>query len=367
MDLESIWNQGIFNTGIAVGHVITFVGAMIATIVAGKVLQFAFRSWLSRLAKRSATQLDDILLRTFERPIYWIVFVAGIDLSLETLHLPARALEIIGNATTVAVTMLVAWSAGNLVSALRVAYLDPWVAKTDGRADDHIVPIIERAVKVAIWIFAILLVIANLGYDVMSLVTGLGIGGLAVAMAAQDTVKNVFGSVTILADRPFQVGDTVKLAGYTGTVEEVGLRTCRLRTLDGTVVTVPNATLVGGVVENVTGRTAARFLGTFGLVYSTTADDLKAAMTAIRGILEAHPKVRKDFAVRFANFGASTLDVQVVYWVVPPGDYLDVVAEVNLAIKERFDAEGWEFAFPTMTIFRQDADAAANPASARMN
>jgi MscS family membrane protein len=337
---------------------------MAVTLVAAKVVQAAFKGWLSRLASKSKTQLDDILLRTFERPIYWIALVWGVDVSLETLVLPGRALEILGSATTVVVTVLCAWSASNLVTAMRIAYLDPWAAKSESKVDDQIIPIFERLVKVTVWVLAVLVAVSNLGYDIMSLVTGLGIGGLALAMAAKDTLSNVFGSVTILADRPFQVGDTVKLAGHTGTVEDVGLRTCRIRTLDGTVVTVPNANLVGGVVENVSARPAGKFAGNLGLVYSTHANDLKAAIAAIRALLEAHPKVRKDFAVRFINFGPSSLDIQVVYWVVPPSDYFDVVAEINMAIKERFDHEGWQFAYPSMTVYRADA---TEPAHARMN
>jgi MscS family membrane protein len=150
------------------------------------------------------------------------------------------------------------------------------------------------------------------------------------------------------------VGDTVKMSGHTGVVEEVGLRTCRVRTIEGTLVTVPNANLVGGVVENLSARSARRFAGELGLVYSTTGAELKAAIAAVKEILAANPKVRSDFAVRFMKFADSALVVEVVYWVVPPDDYLDVVADVNLAIKERFEADGFDLAYPSMTIYRGD-------------
>lgn len=342
--------------GNTVGHALRFTGGVLATFLVARVLQAIFRGHLKRLAERSKTRLDDIVVATFERPIYWIALAVGLDLSLGLLALPAGLLAFAGNVTTMVVTLFIAWSASNFVTQIRTTYVDPITARSESKLDDQVVPIIEKGLKVAVWSLAILIAVSNMGYDIVSVLTGLGIGGLALAMAAKDTLSNVFGSVTIFADRPFQVGDVVTLAGYTGTVKEVGLRTCRLETFEATQVTIPNASLVGGAIENLSARPARRFLGTIGLVYSTPIEELRAAMAALREILAAHAKVRDDFAVRLANFGDSALEVSVLYWVVPPDDYFDVVSEINLAIKERFDAAGWEMAFPSMTIYRGDSE-----------
>lgn len=354
--LKEYLSREIF-AGNTLKELLLFFAALVATFAISRVIQAFFRGWLRRVAERTKNQLDDILLRTFEQPIYWIVLASGISVSLDLLILPEALQTLIGNVTTIVVVMFIAWSATNLISSLREVYVDPIVQRSASRLDDQIIPILEKSLKVTVWAFALLIAFDNIGFDVVSLLTGLGIGGLALAMAAKDTLANVFGSVTIFADRPFQVDDVITIKGHTGTVTELGLRTCRLRTFEGTQVTLPNSLMVGDVIENLSARTARKHSATLGLVYETTSEQLEAAIAAVKEILGAHPKVRPDFAVRFAAFGASSLDISMLYWVVPPGDFFDVVSEVNLAIKRRFDAEGWSFAFPSMTVYRGDVDA----------
>jgi len=338
-------------------NLLLFVLAVFVTLLVSRVVQWLFTSRLRAMAEGSKTQLDDVLLSTLGKPIYWVVLMAGFYLSVNTLVLPQAVGAFLRNTSTIIITMFVAWAVSNLITALRQTYIDPLTDKSESKLDDQVVPILEKAIKVAVWAFAVLLAFSNMGYDILSLLTGLGIGGLAIAMAAQDTLANVFGSVTIFADRPFQVGDLVTLAGHTGTVLEVGLRTCRLETFDGTVVTVPNKALVGGPIENLSARVARKHNVLLGLVYETSSDELERCMAATRQVLAAHEKIREDFAVRFLNFGDSALEVQVLFWVVPPSDYFDVVPEVNQAIKRLWDAEGWDMAFPSTTIYQGGSDA----------
>jgi MscS family membrane protein len=286
-----------------------------------------------------------------EKPIYYILFAAGFQASTYALTLPEVIHGFISNIVTIVVIVFVAWTVTKLVNAVRVVYVDEWTESSESKLDDQVVPIVENTLKAAIWAFAVMMIFSNMGYDLMSVITGLGIGGLALAMAAKDTLANVFGSVTIFADQPFQVDDVVSMAGYTGTVREVGLRTCRLETFDGTLVTIPNATMVGGVVENISARAARKFLGTIGLVYETSTEDLEAAIGAIKSILEGNELVREDFAVRFVNFGDSALEISVLFWVTPPSEYFDTVHSVNMAIKKAFDTESWDMAFPSQTLY----------------
>ncbi len=343
--------------GNTIGGALLFVGAVFATFLGSRLVQAIFRRVLRKLTEASRNQLDDIILLTFEQPIYYVALLAGFWMALTTLKLP-RGLDLfLGNVVTVVVLLFIAWALTNFVNAMRKTYIDPMVEESDTKLDDQLIPIIDKTIKVSIWSFTFLIVFDNIGFDIWSLLTGLGIGGLALAMAAKDTLANVFGSITIFADRPFQIDDTVTMCGHTGTVSDIGLRTCRVRTFDGTLVTVPNSLLVGGVVENLSARTARKFSGTIGLVYETTTDQLETAMLTISDILEAHPKIRDDYAVRFGGFGASTLDVNVKYWVEPPGDYIDTTHEVNLAIKRAFDDAGFDMAFPSMTVYRAGASA----------
>ncbi|MCB9524303.1 MAG: mechanosensitive ion channel family protein [Myxococcales bacterium] len=333
-----------------------FVAIYIAiTFAAAKVVPLIF-GWLAKtVTSKTKTQFDDIVLEALHKPIFWTVLIWGIDQSLRSLVLPEAVNRISRNVATVTTLMFAAWAMSNLITALRKTYLDPRVEKSENRMDDQLVPIIEKSLKVVVWVFALLIAFDNIGFDIVSLLTGLGIGGLALAMAAKDTLANVFGSVTVFADRPFQVDDVVNIKGFTGTIVELGLRTCRLKTFEGTLVTIPNSVLVGGPIENLSKREARKQVATIGLVYGTSSEALEAAIAASKAILAEHPKVRDDFAVRFNNFGGSALELQLIFWVVPPKEFLDVVNDVNLAIKRKFDAEGWEMAFPTMTIYQAKA------------
>jgi len=333
-------------------HIGGFTLAIMFTMVLSKTLRSVFATSLKKRVEASDTQLDDLVLATFEKPVQLVVLVGGLGLSFKLLVLPEVLEQAVSAGTTFLLTIFIAWSATNFIRSGRRTYIDPFTESTESRLDDQLVPIMERTIIVVLWTLAILMVLSNLGYDIVSILTGLGIGGLALAMAAQDTLSNIFGSVTIFADKPFQVDDVVTIGGHTGTVTDVGLRTCRIRTFDDTVVTVPNKMLVGSSVENISAREARKFSGTIGLVYETTSEQLEAAMQAIDDILAAEEFIREGHVVRFDNFGDSALELTVIYWVEPVSEYFATRNRVNLAIKKAFDANGWDMAFPSMTVYR---------------
>lgn len=344
------WNYELVG-GNTVGTAVLFTGALALTFGVAKFIQVLFRGRLRKLAARSKTKLDDVILITFEKPIYWIALAGGISVSLNVLAMPDGLENLVGHLVTLVMITFVAWSLTNFIHVVRTTFIDPLIEKSESRLDDQIIPIGEKTLKVVIWSFAILIAFDNIGFDVVSLLTGLGIGGIALAMAARDTLANLFGSITIFTDRPFQVDDVVTLSGYTGTVMEIGLRTCRLKTFEGTMLTVPNAVLVGNVVENLSARQARRHKAVVGLVYETTAEQIEAAMQGLKGVLAKSEHVCDDYTVRFGGFGDSALEIVVTYWVDPPSDYFDVVSGINLRIKRTFEAAGWDMAFPSMTIY----------------
>lgn len=333
-------------------HIGGFGIAVALTLILSKVLRSVFKNAIGKKVAESETKLDDLVLATFERPVQWVTLVGGLGLAFKILVLPDLLEQAVSAGTAFLVTIFCAWSATNFVVAGRKTYIDPITEATETRLDDQLVPIMTRTLIVVIWTLAALMVLSNLGYDIVSVLTGLGIGGLALAMAAQDTLSNVFGSVTIFADKPFQVDDVVNIGGHTGTVTDVGLRTCRVRTFEDTLVTVPNKMLVGSTVENISARNRRKFSGTIGLVYETTGEQLEAAIDAIQQILAGEEHISDDFKVRFDNFGDSALELTVVYWVEPVSEYFPTRHRVNLAIKKAFDDNGWDMAFPSMTVYR---------------
>ncbi len=215
-------------------------------------------------------------------------------------------------------------------------------------------PVAAKSCAVFFYIIAVLLVLQNMGYNVAGLMAGLGIGGVAIALAAKDTVANLFGSVAVLIDQPFSVGDYIRIGPTEGTAEKIGLRSTRVRTPDGYLVSIPNQNLTTSEIINLSARPTRRTVFTIGLVYELSAAQMEKAVEMLRGILAAHPQTA-DAWVHWKDFGPSSLDIQVVYWckALAMSDFLDAVQELNVQIKEQFDAAGFGFAFPTQTVLLQ--------------
>ena len=225
--------------------------------------------------------------------------------------------------------------------------------ETESRLDDQFVPLLNTALKGLVVVIGVLFVLGNLGVNVTSLIAGLGLGGLAIALAAQDTFKNLLGGVTIFADRPFQVGDWVVLGNVEGTVEFVGFRSSRVRTFYNSLVTVPNARIVDSYIDNMGLRQWRRYKTTLGLAYHTTTDQVQAFVEGIRALIRANPGMRRDYyIVEFHGFGASSLDVLVYCFIDAPDWNAELRTRhvLNLDIMRLAEDLGVDFAFPTQTL-----------------
>jgi MscS family membrane protein len=243
-----------------------------------------------------------------------------------------------------------------------------WVEKaasTESKLDDQLVPFLKDAVKVSIVIFALLIVLGMVfKVNVSALIGGLGIGGLAIALAAQESLANLLGSFTIFLDKPFTVGDVIDFNGIVGTVEKVGFRSTRIRTLDKSYVTVPNKSLVGAPLNNITESTHRRSRFFIGVLYSTPPDVLKNIISEIYDVLLIHEQTNDDPLVRFFEYGDSSLNILVTY-LVNTNDYniyCEVREEINYKIYEIVLRNGSDFAFPTRTVHVQQ-EALAMPAA----
>lgn len=234
---------------------------------------------------------------------------------------------------------------------------------TATKMDDHIVPLVRRMLKIAVVALAGVLVLQAFDVNVGSLVAGLGIGGLAVALAAKDTIGNFFGSVAILLDRPFQIGDWVVTPDVQGTIEQVGFRSTQIRTIRDTVVSVPNAKLADSVIDN-SGARRFRYVGLrVGLQYDTTPEQIEAFCDGVRAIIAAHPHTRKDeVQIHFHDFQDSALAISIQFYLVAPayGAELRIRHEVLLDVVRLAKDLGVRFAFPTRTL-HVDAEPSASP------
>jgi MscS family membrane protein len=219
-----------------------------------------------------------------------------------------------------------------------------------------LVPVISKSLKVFVIVVAVLLTSDNLGVNIKSVLASLSIGGLALGLAAQDTLANIFGAVSVFIDKPFRIGDRIKLDTVDGLVENIGLRSTRIRNLDGYLVTIPNKTMGNAIITNVSRRPTIKTEINLGLTYDTTAERLRLALSIVNDIYRNHPQTASVDIV-FNNFADSSLNIQVVHYckAIPYADYLVALQEMNLALKKRFDEAGLEFAFPSRTLYlKQD-------------
>jgi len=306
-------------------------------------------------------------LEALTRPLSLFIWSYGIYGALSPLYIHFVASDgsnlvhsVAQKAADIGGTIALFWFILLLIGILDV-YLKKWAAATESTIDDMLVPIVGKTLRLFIIIIAGIIIIQNLtGLKIGPLLASLGIGGLAVALAAKDSIANFFGTLTILFDKPFQVGQRITIDKYDGTVENVGFRSTQIRTLTGHLVTIPNEKLVNSSVENIGERPHIRWLTNIGITYDTPPDKVEKAVQIIREILKNHEGMKEDFPPRvfFNGFNDWSLNIMVVVWYHPP-DYWDYQAwqqKTCLEIMRRFEAEDVDFAFPSRTLYMANDD-----------
>ena len=202
---------------------------------------------------------------------------------------------------------------------------------------------------------AVILALDTAGYTVGAALAGLGIGGLALAMASKDTVANMFGGLTIFVDQPFKLNDRVKIAGFDGTIIDIGLRSTRLQTLEGRIVTIPNATFSESPVENVTREPSRKVAQTIGLTYDMTSDQMLEAMEVLRSIADDHEGTEEKIIVSFAGFGDFSMNILFIYYITKDADIVATQTDVNMKVLSTFNDKGLDMAFPTQVVYTKPA------------
>jgi MscS family membrane protein len=343
--------------------------ALLAVLVAlvGKKL---FASLLTRLAapltRRTQTDLDDHLLECVRKPLELLVLVIGLFVAVQILQLPAEPTDIRGGAYAVLralVTVAGGWALFNMAGVFG-SYLENLSARTDNTLDDHLVPFVRKSLRVFIVILAGIMVVQNLGYSTSGLLASLGIGGMALAFASKDALANIFGSLMIIFDRPFKIGDVVVADNMEGIVEEVGFRSTKIRTHNKSLISVPNSLIANMPVDNITLSNKRRIRMTIGVTYDTTPTQLREATGRIRSLLREHPGLDAEAVqVNFTDFGASSLDILIQCFTITSNwnEYMDLREDVCLKVMDVLEELGLEFAFPSRTVYLHHADDEAPP------
>jgi len=331
-----------------------------------KLIDWVVSNQLKVWASRTKTELDDLLLNLLHGPIKVVSLVIFLHIGFRLFVWPPW----VEDYTSKGLRLVVAWSLTFMALKavdLTMSYWRRNLGRDEDRAfNDQFFPIITKTFKAFVVVVAVLLTTQNLGMNITSALASLSIGGLALGLAAQDTIANLFGAVAIFIDRPFRIGDRIKLESVDGVVESIGLRSTRVRNLDGHLITVPNKTMGGATITNISRRPGIKTEMNIGVTYDTSPQKVQRAIKILQDTYKAHPKT-KDILVSFNKFGDSALNLMVVHWWngADYPEYLAGMQEMNLAIMERFGAEGIEFAFPSQTLYlKQDAAAKVVEAAA---
>lgn len=354
--MPSWWQQEVL--GNPLGAYIVFAVVLFAAFVTYVVLSKGTARGLERWIRERET-LRQSLSALVHRPLRWVLFTVVLWSVTRIFTLPPELTVVMDNLLLALIAVTVSYV---LLKALDVVFavLQSRAERTESKLDDQLYPVLRKTAKAFVVVITALLVVQNWGYNITSLLAGLGIGGLAFALAAQDTISNLFGAITLFVDRPFHVGEAISVEGYTGSVEAIGLRTTRLRTFEGTLVTLPNSLFTKAKIENLSNRPTRRTVFTVGLVYETSSEKLERALEILREIMREHPSTAQ-YRAYFNSYGDFSLNILVQHWCkhLDYEEYLKALEEILLQIKRRFEAEGIEFAFPTQTIHLSAAESVA--------
>ncbi|MEE8273055.1 MAG: mechanosensitive ion channel family protein, partial [Alphaproteobacteria bacterium] len=323
-----------------------------------RLVQAVVARRLARLAKRTETRIDDLFLEVVNRTKFLFLLVLGLYAGVYVFALPEDLRDLVESVIVVAFLVQAAIWGSHLVAG--------WLARQAKRrmAEDAAgattLSVLGTPARFVVWVIAALIALDTLGIDVTALIAGLGIGGIAIALATQNILGDLFASLSIVLDKPFVVGDYIVVGDQMGTVERIGLKTTRVRSLSGELIIFSNADLLLSRVRNHKQMVERRIVFGFGVVYQTPIDKLEEIPGILREIIEEQDHTRVDRA-HFTALGASSLDFEAVFYMTVPeyAVYRDTQQAINLALMRRFESLGVEFAYPTQTVFLERANEAA--------
>lgn len=336
--------------GNTIGHWLTAVGVAVVVYAAVRLLLRVGLRRLAALSTRTKTEIDDFVAEILDKTRRGFLLVVAAYAGTLSLSLPPRLAGVFRHAAfIVAVIQVGIWLSAALSLAIE-RYRRKLIAEDPGSATG--MSAIGLVGKVVIWVLVLLTVADNVGLDVTALVASLGVGGIAVALAVQSILGDVFASLSIIFDKPFRIGDIVRVGDYTGSVENIGIRTTRLRSLSGEQLVFSNSDLLDSRIQNYGRMYERRASFTLGVTYDTPRETLARIPDMVRETIEAEEGVRFDRA-HFKEYGAYSLNVEAVYYVLSPeyAAYMDIQQRINLEIRRRFEEEGIEFAFPTQVVY----------------
>ena len=341
---KEIWGNTIENWGISILIII------IAFIVA-KLISLFNKRVVKVFTKKTSTRLDDIIYKAIDSPILFGIMLIGIWIAIHRLIYPDNFVKVVDNAYKILIVLNITWFFSRLVNSLLEVY---WGGQSHTR---RMMPVVKRTLLVLVWIIGIVTALNNVGVNISTLLGTLGIGGIAFALAAQDTIKNIFGAFTIFTDKPFSIGDTVRIDNFEGTIIDVGVRSTTMRDYDKRVITFPNYKIADASIINITLEPMRRVVMKIGLTYDTTPEEMKKAMDLLNEVPSRVQYVSpNDIVVNFSDFTDSALVITFIYFIEKEGDIGKTTSNVNMDVLTSFNEAKLNFAFPSQTIYLEKDD-----------
>ena len=342
-----------------VGELVAAVLLFLFSLLIGWLIYRFFENHLSKWAEKTKTTLDDEILKNIKKPIYFFVILIGVYYGIKVISVLKPYSSIIDDIFSLIEIILVAFVITRITNVLL-----SWYAEERGKekASEHFIFVIKNIVKGIVALFALLFLLNTWGVDLSGAVVGLGVSGIVIGFALQNVLADFFSAFSIYFDRPFEVGDFIIVGDYAGTVTRITLKSTRIKLLQGEELVLPNKELTSTSVRNFKKMRKRRVVFTFGVTYDTPIEKLRKIPGIIEDIINSDKleHVDKLDRVHFTEFGDFSLNFEVVYYLNTKDytKYRDTQQAINFAIKEAFEKEGIEMAFPTQTIYLYKAQAA---------
>jgi len=324
---------------------------VVVAFIITKLLSLFNKKVLQSFTKKTKNRIDDVILNSIEPPILLGIMLIGIWIAIHRLVYPDSFVKIVDSAYKILIVLNFTWLFARLFSNLLEEY---WGYKNHSR---KMMPVVKRSLLVLVWIIGGVMALSNVGVNIGALLGTLGIGGIAFALAAQDTVKNIFGAFTIFTDKPFAIGDTIRIDSFEGSIVDIGVRSTKMMDYDKRIITFPNYKIADASIINITTEPMRRVVMKIGLTYDTTPDKMNTAMDLLKNMPSKVKYVSSnDLVVNFSDFTDSALVITFIYFIEKDGDIGGITSNVNMEVLSSFNNAKLNFAFPTQTIYLEKED-----------
>ena len=347
--INDVFNTLGVNVSPFIKQVIASISIFLFFIIIGWIVYHIFERYFTRWAEKTKTNLDDEILKNIKKPIYFFVILIGLYSAFKTLAILENYSEVFTFIFTIAEILLATFIITRVVNVVIAWYSEK---RSKREMSEHILFILKKIINAIIFLFAFLIILYVLKIDLSGIVVGLGVGGIAIAFALQNVLGDIFSAFSIYFDKPFEIGDFIIVGEYSGNVKKIGMKSTRVQLLQGEELVLANSVLTTTNVRNFKKLKKRRASFSFGVTYDTPSKKLKKIPDIIKEIIEKN-EILEVLRIHFKEFGDFSLNFEVVYYIRNKDYtvYMDVQQEINFAIKEAFEKEGIEMAFPTQTIF----------------